>query len=444
MSKPSDKPASTPEIVSGLSGSATRSDWKLARYAVVAGIATIGFPQTVVKYPWGLPVPIQNAGALLIVLVGFGSLFASRHVVLAAFSRRVVAFLSVIAYAVVLGALQHSQANFVGHFFMREVLFLAMCCAGIAIAMTWRADRLNRLMEDVNVSASVLLLFFSVLLKLGFIGDVKVGQERLLDISLYVYNGAILVTAPIIARNSTRSKRFVALTVAFGAASVLLFSVISATRSSFLHLVVMLATVLVIAAKRYRMDFQVVAQLCGSVGLLFAAVLYFSDTAPITQRFSSTYVRDEIRFVELTDVIRQLSDWFPIGAGIGVGFETALSFETSEDRFGGLVNAPHIGVIAWTLKAGVFGLLLTVFILVRAFAWLGETGPEARTRSNFDSGLLVLTAIGASSGGWTMLELFLSGLCFARGVTSGGPTGRDRPLGAFHRPRLRLFPPPVR
>lgn len=437
MPMPSVKPAAAPEPGFGPAVPAPKSDWKLARYAVVAGIATIGFPQTVAKYPWGLPVPIQNAGAILIVLVGFGSLFASRWPVLATLSLRVVAFLTVIAYAVILGALQFRHPNFVGHFFVRELLFLAMCAAGIAIAMTWRGDRLVRLLENVNIAASVLLLFFSVLLQLGLIGDTQVGQERLLDVSLYVYTGAILVTTPLIVRNSTRPMRFVAFSVALSTASVLLFVVISATRSSLLHLLVMLAAVLVIAVKRYRLEFKVVFQLCGSVGVLLAAVLYFSDTTVLTQRFGSTYVRDEIRFVELNDIMRQSDEWFPFGAGIGVGFETAISYETSEERFGGLVNAPHVGVITWTLKAGVIGMVLTVFILVRAFAWLGETGPEVRSRSNFDSGLLVLAAIGASSGGWTMLELFFSGLCFARGGISGLPAGPGRPPGLGHRQRPR-------
>lgn len=398
-----------------------KPDWRLARYAVVVGIATIGFPQTVAKYPWNLPVPIQNAGAIMIVLVGFGSLLSGRVAVLGALSARVAMFLAVILYSVILGAIQYSHANFVGRFFVRELLFLAMCTAGIAIAMTWRGDRLNRLLENVNVTSSVLLLLFSVLLQIGLIGDTQVGQDRLLDISLYVYTVSILVTTPLVVRNSSRPVRHVVLSVAFSTASTLLFSLTSATRSSLLQLIVMLAVVLVIAIKRYRLKLKVVVQLCGSVGLLLVAVLYFSDTTVLAQRLGSTYVRDEIRFVELNDILRQRDMWFPLGAGIGVGFETAIGYETSEDRFGGLVNSSHIGVISWTLKAGVIGMLLSISILIRAFAWLGEARVEIQTRANFDSGLLVLTAIGSSSGGWTMLDLFFTGLCFARGSVALRP-----------------------
>jgi hypothetical protein len=388
---------------------------------LLLGITIIGIPQVVVKYPWGLPVPIQNAGAVAMVLVAGASLFLSiARRSISSMPKPALLLVFILLYSIVLGVLHSEQRNFFWYYFARELWFFAMCFSGIAIALSWPRHQVLQLTEEVNITASLLLLLFSLLLKFGIVGEKETGVARILDISLYAYISAILITLPGIVRNSVASSRCIITMVVLSFGSVLFFSVISGTRSTFLQLIVVMALVGVISARRYKVQFASVLQALLGIGVVCAVIIYGSDFSILTTRLGDTQLIEEIRYVELMDLFAQSNQWFPFGAGIGVGFETAVSDGFSDDGFGGLVNAPHIGIITWMVKAGLFGAAFTLILIALSIVAVLESKRSIDKTMHMYAGLFVLLSIGSSSGGWTMLELFFTGLCVGWGVKVRG------------------------
>ena len=395
-------------------GASRRSD-TLVRFAVVVGLAIIGIPQAITKYPWGLPIPIQNAGAVLIILTACVLFFQKT------FSRKLNSssgltwvLLSVLLYVTVVGLFHHNATNFLFYFFFRELLYLAMCLGGVMLALSCPISLLVTVAEDICIGGSILLLMSSIGLKLGLLGQVDEASGRLLDISLYVYSYGIMASLPVIARNSTATNRRIAWIITLAVTSLSFFGLISATRSTFLQAAVslLLSGILLVRKRHWRVQALLWATL--ALFSIAAALLKFTDVSIIRQRVDSTALTEETRFIEMQELFTDYKEWFPMGSGIGVGFQTIVT-EDSDDRFGGLINAPHLGIFAWSIKAGVWGSILTLCFLAAAMRALLEPSSKLQVTTNFYLGLAVLLSIGSTSGGWTMFELFLTGLFIGAG-----------------------------
>jgi hypothetical protein len=388
--------------------------WK---YVLLVGFGMLGFPELVAKYPWGLPVPIQNAGTIIIVLFALRlCVFRLRNPTKNRIGGLQIMLVLVVVYAVFLGLAHRHSANFVWYFFVRELAFCALCISGMVIGFRLPYPVLVRLMFFLLGAVSALLILFSVLMSLGVVGPGEWASGRLIDLSLFGYANTILILMPIVAKNSNVSPRRLLRVIGFAVSALLYFTIISATRSLFIATIISLLLTLFCLARRYsviavgtRYWYQGAIALIAVLCLTIAA-----DVSLIKERFSETDIRDDPRFIEIGEFLEQRANWFPEGAGMGVGFETIVSAASglvgNEGGMVPMVNAPHVGVFVWIVKAGIVGLVFTsalCFVGVRAVFKRG--GKKTKT-ADFYLGLVMVLVIGCISGGWNTVELLLTGI----------------------------------
>lgn len=387
------------------------------RALLVSGFAVLGLPQVLWKYVLGLPVPIQTIGAFIIVVVC--SLWATMALAekrLRLVGRTTLLLVFVLIYMAVIGFLNRGHRTFLLHFYYRELLFLGIALAGVALAASANTKFLIKITLDLLAAGLLLLVVFSMLLWLGYIGDARGrSAERIVDPSMYVYVYGVLITFPVVLRNAPLSNRGVIWICALMAFAVGMFTAMSATRSLVFQAGISLIAGMIYAARRLQWRPRTVLALTIMSGIALTMALRTTGVGVLSRRLSETELRGETRIIELREMIEDFRAWFPFGTGIGVGFETVVGRESSDDRFGGLVNAPHIGILAWPIKAGIWGGGLMLLYLFAAIGSLLERRRTLRLTINFHSAFPVLVAIACTSGGWTLLELFLTGLFFAGG-----------------------------
>ena len=386
---------------------------------VLMGIAVIGCPRSLARGVWPMDIPLQNLGAAIIVGAAFlASRLFRESPQRAALPWPAQLLVVVILYSLAVGVLHSGSPTFFWYFFAREGVWLAVCVAGILVASALPSGGETVLILEMCGIGAVLLLIFSVALRLDFLGPPEESTGRRLDVALFALATVALCTMPIVARVATREKRRAGVVLALSSLSVVAFGVVSGTRS------VLMVWVFAAALSGYFLLRARVISKVTIVGLILicgaaATVLWrVGELQVVTDRFRDPEAMVEnIRLTEAREFLERWEEWFPFGAGIGVGFRTVVGVwaDAGVTPYDGLVNAPHIGIMAWTIKAGLFGAFFSIVLIAGVLRALKTPRKTLCRTIDCYPGVAVLLAIGSISGGWTMVDLFLTGLFVAVG-----------------------------
>lgn len=387
------------------------------RWAILIGVTVVGCPRILARGVWTIETPLQNLGAAIIVSAAGLAWWSHRRV-----SHREVlpwparVLVVVIIYAMAVGLLHSGRPTFLWHLFVRESIWLAMCFAGVLVARTMPGSGPVTLIVDMCSTAAVLLLGFSIALRLDLLGPPDEATGRRLDLALYALSTVVLTTMPVIARMAKRERRGRGGILALASLSVLAFGVVSGTRSVlavWLFGSVLSGYFLLRAAAIPVWKVLGFTLACASAGALLLSV---GGLHVVTERLrDSEALVENIRFTEVREFLELSQEWFPFGAGIGVGFRTVVGLEAGDDVYDGLVNVSHIGIMAWSIKAGLLGIFFSSALIVAATRAVATSKRRLSRTIDCYPGVAVLLVIGCTSGGWTMMDLFLTGLFVAVG-----------------------------
>jgi hypothetical protein len=187
-------------------------------------------------------------------------------------------------------------------------------------------------------------------------------------------------------------------------ASLAVVSIISATRSvafqTLAALILSLPSVLRQRKSGLRTSILVTVTI---VGLLTGIG---SGSSLLQQRAAETTPQEEVRYVEAQWLVQQLAPSVWTGWGFGSLYESPVVI----DEYG-LAAAPHVGLLAFLQKGGVFVFLVFVVAAflkcVRGLLRSPATTPAYAASASM--GVFFVTA--AISGGWFSVCLFAYGVC---------------------------------
>ena len=413
--------------------------YKISPWLVGAALL-LGLPETVIKYPWGIPVPIQNAGTLIIAFVAcFVYLkMPRRHPKTGTIGSKLLG--SVLLYTCLVGAVSYAEVDFHWYLYLRELSYFTLCLSGIVLGTQINPNELTKICEKILLSVGLSLIACTLLLSARGIGVVDPLTGRIIDGSLYNYSNLIFILCPIIVANSQRSSGYILFLAALSTTSLLGFAMVSGTRSVLLESLILILLTLYFAWKkigRTILNGRNIFALLVAVAFTVTVALIYDGTA-LFNRIVDSDIKSDARSQELNDFFEMKDRWFPVGAGIGVGFHTIIVADTTS-AFGdgkgkhiALVSAPHIGIFAWPIKAGLMAIPLLMFMIFQALKSLMLIPGRRGVIINFFTGLPPLIAIGSISGGWNTIELLLTGIILGCGthyqVTLGSRSNFSRRL----------------
>lgn len=367
------------------------------RALVIFALLLIGFPRHLSPEVGFLPFPITTLGVVMVNAAVLLSILLSSRLRAPGVALTLVGV--AVAYMCVRGLMNYSHIEFRLYFFFREVLFLLSLVTGAMLGEYSAHRDVRRLAILLFVLSAALLMIHSValVLRFGLTG-------RNLDPPLFAYASTIAVLMPFVATR-WKSSFWIRVTLVGGIFSYCLFAAISGTRSILGFLAVAGAASLCVLVRSRSLGIAVALRFAAAVLCIVAVGVYFGMFDLVLDRLGGTMIADEVRIVEAKEVLAIAHEWWPWGYGIGVGLETSVGYEEGPDS---RVNAPHIGILAWVIKAGWVGFVLLAAVVAGAFRSC-LTGSLARL--GFGLGVFVYMAISLVSGGWVPWELFLLGFC---------------------------------
>jgi len=315
------------------------------------------------------------------------------------------------------GALQYQSPFFTAANLVRDGLFSSGVVGGVAFGALVSRHEAIRFEKRIALIAIGSLAIVQIGVMYNILTPTRI-QERELDPSQYSSSYFALVLIPIIWFSKDFNERKKAFLFRRGLAlggiiAVATFSVVSATRTTTILLLVTISAISWISSRHAR------AFIAALVIILFSFVqtrtifepLLVDKLGLLGARFSLLQdARSEVRIVEIEELFDQMSTGdFLIGKGYGVGF---LSSAAGENLQYTALN-PHIGVFSLLQKGGIGVFIASLIPCVIAAIRIFRSASNPRYYS-LCFGVLFFFVCAAISGGWYFTPFFLLGYCLSR------------------------------
>jgi len=184
----------------------------------------------------------------------------------------------------------------------------------------------------------------------------------------------------------------------------LIFSYISATKSTFLGLVVSSGLVCFFEYNR--------KVAIGLPLLILSSILVFinwdsliSSLGFLGHRLQTFDYNTEGRWVELQDMTQQVGEYLIIGAGNGIGVYSSISAKIGTFY----TNDLHVGLANFLLKGGVIGLFAILIPGIAGIIKIIANKPNPLIQGSFTS-LIAWYAMAATTSGYNSISLFMLGI----------------------------------
>ena len=308
---------------------------------------------------------------------------------------------------------------FSGADLLRDLIFTSGILGGIAWGQIIHSARAIRFEFRLAVIAVIALIFSQVGVYFGLITAIE-SEGRVYEPGQFSSTYFILALAPMIWVTPFGGLKFKKIlrrrcTVVIGMVSVALFSLVSATRSVLLLLIVSIGLIIWIVLPR-RITAIVFIVTLSAILTCFLSSEFSIDLLQIGfigERFLRlSDIQSEIRFQEIQDLIGQMSiSELLFGKGFGIGF---ISIVGGEDMQSTVLN-PHVGLLAFLQKGGVIIFFGSLAPLVFALWHLSVTNRGSHYMA-LVAGIIFYFVCGSISGGWYITPFALLGYCMSRVV----------------------------
>ena len=353
------------------------------------------------------------------------ALFLSAYIALRAKDIRIPRYLVIAVLTTILPPLAtglfHTEPG-LNHIFSAQtyandaILFL-MFAQGIVIGTLFDESTMKRFCALLLVSLTAILTVGMLLLLTGLMKQV-VESIRIYDPSMFAVEFMTLVLAPClwwIADDSTsgRKDRLVSISAV---AVMAAFGIISATRSVVLTAIVCACLMAAKYVRNPRYLFTTTHGLCMIAGVFaLTGLCAFGFSGELLNRFETTNILSETRFMELNALTDSIGFTSPFGMGAG-----SILIWTKPDGLAQDSPWLHVGVATCYMKGG---LLMTCGLVALAFTtgWKLINSNVPRFARGAACAIIVYLFHACLSSGFDGMEVLLLGMMTAILTTCAAP-----------------------
>ncbi len=316
----------------------------------------------------------------------------------------VITVIGFIGFLTLNGLVNARESFWSTKFFFTDLAYVSALIAGRIITQQFGALESAKLFSKTYVAATVALTTLGLMIRFNFISTTG-ATGRAFDPAQYSVHYLVLATMPFALYKYRNNARFYVYLL-IGTLSCLEFSISSGTRSALIATIVVAVGCAVAKTIRGLIGGLSAVTLAVVISIIVGNIdigRSLSAIGVVGERLQSESLVGDSRITELEAMLDQLQGNYLIGKGMGAGFLSPIIVVSEQEDRG---IAPHIGILTWLLKGGVFAqvcfLVWLVILVKKTFA----TKPFAVWLS---LPVLHYTLIAGLSGGYGYVPFFVLG-----------------------------------